>query len=179
VIGAGAVGQFVIQGLRIAGAERIVAVDPSESRRKQSLGLGATAAIRPDELEALTASLPERFDYAYDAVGGPATARTALAAIRNGGIAVLIGMGRAGQALEVDPLEMVVCEKTLVGSIYGSSDPVAMGGRLLSWIADGTLEVSTMIGDTFPLEEVNSAVDVALSGTGGRALLAPDSRSAG
>jgi hypothetical protein len=39
--------------------------------------------------------------------------------------------------------------------------------------------VSTMIGDTFPLEEVNSAVDVALSGTGGRALLAPDSRSAG
>ena len=51
VIGAGGVGQFVVQGARIAGAEAIVVVDPVESRREQALRLGATHAVHPDDLK--------------------------------------------------------------------------------------------------------------------------------
>ena len=45
VVGAGGVGQFVVQGARIAGAEAIVVVDPVEARREQALRLGATHAV--------------------------------------------------------------------------------------------------------------------------------------
>src|SRR3954447_7028473 len=47
VIGAGGVGQFAIQGARIAGAPRIVAIDPSAPRRELALRLGATEALAP------------------------------------------------------------------------------------------------------------------------------------
>ena len=47
VIGAGGVGQFVVQGARIAGAAEILVVDPVEARRAQALALGATRACAP------------------------------------------------------------------------------------------------------------------------------------
>ena len=50
VVGAGGVGQFVVQGARIAGATTIVSVDPLAGRREQALRLGATHAVDPDEL---------------------------------------------------------------------------------------------------------------------------------
>jgi S-(hydroxymethyl)glutathione dehydrogenase/alcohol dehydrogenase len=171
VIGAGAVGQFAIQGLKIAGAEEIVAVDPSPGRREQALALGATNAVAPDELPALVAGRAEGFDHAFDAVGGASTARAALSAIRNGGTVVLVGMGAPGDSLEVDPLEFVTTEKTLVGSIYGSGDPAKMTERLLGYVADGRLELASMIGSKFGLDEVNQAVSVALESSGGRTLI--------
>lgn len=174
VFGAGAVGQFVLQGLRIAGAKQIVAVDPSSARRAQALELGATEAVAPEELAGLTAGAEEGFDTAFDAVGGAATARAAFAAVRNGGTAVLVGMGPPGQSLDIDPLDFVTQEKTLVGSIYGSADPRVMTGRLLEYIADGRLLLEPMIGARYPLSAINEAVADALQGVGGRVLVVFD-----
>jgi S-(hydroxymethyl)glutathione dehydrogenase/alcohol dehydrogenase len=178
VIGAGAVGQFVIQGLTIAGAEEIVAVDPSLGRREQAVALGATNALAPEELPELVGTREEGFDHAFDVVGGASTARAALSAIRNGGVAVLVGMGAPGDRLEVDPLEFVTTEKALVGSIYGSGDPAQMTERLLSYVADGRLELAGMIGSTFGLEEINQAVALALERRGGRTLIQLDGAAA-
>jgi S-(hydroxymethyl)glutathione dehydrogenase/alcohol dehydrogenase len=171
VIGAGAVGQFVVQGLRIAGATEIVAVDPSERRREQARGLGATGAIDPAELPALVDSMDEGFDYSFEAVGSIATVRAAIDAIRNGGLAVLVGMGPPGQTLDLDPLALITQEKTLTGSIYGSGEPKAMTERLLSYLADGRLVLGSMIGERFELGAINDAVDTALRGDSGRALV--------
>ncbi|MBA3427803.1 MAG: alcohol dehydrogenase catalytic domain-containing protein, partial [Actinobacteria bacterium] len=49
VIGAGGVGQFVVQGARIAGAAAVLVVDPVAARREQALRVGATAACAPDD----------------------------------------------------------------------------------------------------------------------------------
>jgi Zn-dependent alcohol dehydrogenase len=97
-----------------------------------------------------------------------------LSAVRNGGVAVLVGMGAPGDTLEVDPLQFVTTEKTLVGSIYGSGDPPKMTERLLGYVADGTLELAGMIGPKFGLDEINQAVEVALKGRGGRTLIELD-----
>ena len=48
MIGCGGVGQAVIQGARIAGAARIIAVDPVALKRDMALKLGATDVDRPD-----------------------------------------------------------------------------------------------------------------------------------
>jgi S-(hydroxymethyl)glutathione dehydrogenase/alcohol dehydrogenase len=171
VIGAGAVGQFIVQGLRIAGATEILAVDPTPRRREQALELGATAAIDPSELPELLTSRAEGYDYAFDAVGGATTVRAAFDALRNGGVGVLVGMGPPGQKLDLDPLDLVTQEKTLTGSIYGSGEPKAMTEHLLAYLTDGRLQLGSMIGERFPLDEINDAVDSALRGEGGRALV--------
>src|SRR5205823_5963599 len=86
VVGAGGVGQFVVQGARIAGAADIVCVDPLEARREQAARLGATRVAAPEELAALMKSeLSDGVDYAFDAVGDPATTETAFHWTRNGG----------------------------------------------------------------------------------------------
>src|SRR4051794_40139640 len=74
VIGAGAVGQFVVQGARLAGAETIVAVEAEPTRREAARRLGAAITFTPDELaDRLGEHLPIGADVAFDAVGEPAT----------------------------------------------------------------------------------------------------------
>ncbi|MCS7006023.1 MAG: alcohol dehydrogenase catalytic domain-containing protein, partial [Gaiellaceae bacterium] len=97
VVGAGGVGQFAVQGARIAGAETIVAIDPLAPRRELALALGATHALAPEEAEAELADiLPEGADVGLDAVGEPATTAMTLALTRSGGRTVLVGLPAAG-----------------------------------------------------------------------------------
>ena len=72
VVGAGGVGQFVVQGARIAGAAEIVCVDPLEERLELVQRLGATQVAQPDGLSALMKEgFADGVDYAFDAVGDP------------------------------------------------------------------------------------------------------------
>ena len=124
VIGAGGVGQFVVQGARLAGAGTIVVVDPVEARRDQALRLGATQACAPDNVrEAMRSLAAEGVDFAFDAVGSPETTALALRWTRGGGTAVVVGLPAAGARLSLDPLDFTNREKTLTGTIYGSDIP--------------------------------------------------------
>jgi S-(hydroxymethyl)glutathione dehydrogenase/alcohol dehydrogenase len=174
VVGAGAVGQFVVQGARIAGADPIVIVDPFEARRVQALGLGATAAVAPQDLEhALGEVAPEGVDYAFDAVGDPATTETALRFARSGGTAVLVGLPAAGARLDLDPAFFVRREKWLTGTMYGSEDPAVALPVLLEHVRDGRLELESLVGPEFALDEIGEAVDASLAGAAGRVLVRP------
>ena len=124
VVGAGGVGQFVVQGARIAGAAQIVCVDPNEERLELTKGLGATHVVTPDDLRSVMQSdFPDGVDYTFDAVGDPATTKTAFRWTRNGGLCVIVGLPAAGARLELDPTEFIRREKRLTGTIYGSEDP--------------------------------------------------------
>nr|MBA2383718.1 zinc-binding dehydrogenase [Actinomycetota bacterium] len=174
VIGAGGVGQFLVQGARIAGAREILAVDPIEGRRAQALALGATRACAPDEVRDAVHDLdPEGVDYAFDAVGAPATTRLALRWTRGGGTAVIVGLPAAGEKLELDPLDFTNREKTLTGTIYGSEDPAVMLPRLLDLVAVGELELGSLVGPSFPLERADDAFRASLGGEPGRVLVTP------
>ena len=168
VLGAGGVGQFVVQGARIAGAGRIVAVDLFPARREAALALGAHEAVAPDDFAETDA-----FDVAFDAVGLAATSETALAATRGGGTAVLVGMPPGGARLDLDPLAFSNFEKTLTGSVYGSETPARALPRLLDLVRSGELELASLVGPTFPLEAVDEAVEASLAGAPGRVLVTP------
>jgi S-(hydroxymethyl)glutathione dehydrogenase/alcohol dehydrogenase len=164
VVGAGGVGQFVVQGARIAGAARIVVVDPLEGRRAQALRLGATAAASPDEVEG-------EFDVAFDAVGGAETFELALRSARGGGTVVAVGMAPAGARLELDPGQLTNEEKVLTGSLYGSEDPAVALPALLDHVRAGRLELASLVGPSFPLEQAEEAVQASLAGSPGRVLV--------
>jgi S-(hydroxymethyl)glutathione dehydrogenase/alcohol dehydrogenase len=174
VVGAGGVGQFVVQGARIAGATTIVAVDPYPARREQALALGATHAVEPEGLRALVRELaPDRLDYAFDAVGHAETTETALRFTRNGGTAVVVGLGPTGTRLDLDTAALVRGEKVLTGTMYGSEDPAVALPVLLEHVRKGQLQLSGLVGPTFPLERVNDAIEASLSGSPGRVLVTP------
>lgn len=174
VVGAGGVGQFVVQGARIAGAEAIVAVDPFEGRRAQALSLGATHAVAPDDLkEALREIAPEGADYALDAVGDPATSATALRFTRSGGTAVIVGLPATGLRLDLDPGEFIRREKFLTGTMYGSEDPAVALPILLEHVRAGRLRLKDLLGPTYSLDDVNEAFAATLAGSPGRVLVTP------
>jgi S-(hydroxymethyl)glutathione dehydrogenase/alcohol dehydrogenase len=170
VIGGGGVGQFVVQGARLADAGDVVVVDPVAERREQARSLGASDAVAPDELDARA---PEGFDAAFDAVGDPATAATALRHTRSGGTCVIVGLPAAGLRLDLDPGEFSRREKWLTGTMYGSEDPAVALPLLLDHVAAGLLELASLVGPVFPLERVDEAVEASLAGSAGRVIVEP------
>ncbi len=174
VIGAGGVGQFAVQGARLAGASTILAVDPSPARRDAALAVGATAAADPSVAVEVIASLTEEgADVAVEAVGSPATVALALACARPAGLAVLVGMPAAGARLDLDPTEFTNREKTMRGSVYGSWEPAEGLDVLLRHLEAGELVLDRLLGERFGLERVDDAVATALAGSGGRVLVEP------
>jgi S-(hydroxymethyl)glutathione dehydrogenase / alcohol dehydrogenase len=174
VIGAGGVGQFVVQALRIAGAVVIAVSDPSAERRAQARAFGATHVVAPEQLPALLEHLGEGFDVAFEAVGHPATVRTAMDATRIGGMTTLVGMAPTGTEVSFDPFTFTAQEKVLVGSMYGSADPAVTAAEVLRDAGSGALELRSMLGPTFDLDHINDGVAAALAGDAGRVTILPN-----
>ena len=168
VVGAGGVGQFVVQGARIAGAREIVCADPLEQRRQRAGELGATRTLHPDELR-----IKGGADYSFDCVGDPETTALALRWTRSAGLCVIVGLPAAGARLDLDPAEFNRREKRLTGTMYGSEDPAVALPVLLDHVRAGMLELGSMLGPTYPLERVNEAIDASLAGAPGRVLVLP------
>ena len=174
VVGAGGVGQFVIRGAHLAGARTIVCVESLEARREQAVRLGASAAVSPEQLEVtMLELLPDGADYAFDAVGAPATTALALRWTRSGGACVVVGLPAAGARLNLDPGEFNRREKWLTGTMYGSEDPAVALPILLGHVRAGRLDLRPLLGPTYPLDQVNEAVEASLGGSPGRVVVTP------
>jgi S-(hydroxymethyl)glutathione dehydrogenase/alcohol dehydrogenase len=159
VIGCGGVGISAIQGARIAGAAEIVAVDNVPAKLEMAKKFGATHGVTPDELEGAKQEITrgEGFDYALECVGHPETIRATYDAIRRGGTAVVVGVGRMEQKIEFTAFELFYAEKTLRGSMYGSANVRVDFDRLLRLWKAGKLDLEGMISRRISLDEVNDA----------------------
>ncbi|HXF98556.1 MAG TPA: zinc-binding dehydrogenase, partial [Gaiellaceae bacterium] len=121
----------------------------------------------------LAEAAPGGVDYAFDAVGEPATAQLALRLARSSGTAVLVGLPPAGARLDLDPAELTRREKRLTGSMYGSQDPAVALPVLLAHARSGALDLAGLVGPELPLERVNEAIELALAGVPGRVIVRP------
>jgi S-(hydroxymethyl)glutathione dehydrogenase/alcohol dehydrogenase len=159
VIGCGGVGIAAIQGARIAGAAEIVAVDKVPAKLEMAKRFGATHGVTPEELAGAKQEITrgEGFDYALECVGHPATIRATYDAVRRGGTAVVVGVGRMDQKLEFSAFELFYAEKNLKGSMYGSANVRVDFDRLLRLWKAGKLDLEGMISRRIKLEQVNEA----------------------
>jgi len=176
VFGCGGVGIATIQGARIAGAAEIVAVDPVEEKREDAKRFGATHAASPEELGMLKNSLTggEGFDYAFEVVGRSQTIRAAFDAARRGGTVVVVGVGRADDIVQFSAFEFFFAEKTLKGTIYGSSDVRTEFHRLIRLWRAGRLDLEGMITRRLDLSQINDAFAAMRRGEGIRQLIKLD-----
>jgi S-(hydroxymethyl)glutathione dehydrogenase / alcohol dehydrogenase len=160
VFGCGGVGISAIQGARVAGAAEIVAVDLVDHKLEDAQRFGATQAVKPDDLDGVKASVTggDGFDYAFEAIGLPATMRAAYDATRRGGTTCVIGVGGMDQMVSFSAFELFYNEKNLVGSYYGSADVRSDFDRMLRLWKTGRLDLQGMISRKLGLEDVNEAI---------------------
>jgi Zn-dependent alcohol dehydrogenase len=174
VIGAGGVGQFCVQGARIAGAETIIVTDPLEARLELARDLGATYTTAPEGLKELMKEIaPDGADRALDVVGNPQATATALRFTRSGGTCVIVGIPATGERLDLDFGEFNRREKFLTGTMYGSEDPAVALPLMLDHARAGRLKLRELLGPSYPLERVNEAFEASLAGSPGRVLVMP------
>lgn len=176
VVGAGGVGQFVIQALRMAGAEVIAVSDPSEQRRRLAVEFGATHAVDPADLGGLVEE-QAGFEAVIEAVGSPPTIEAAIDAARIGGVTALVGMAPTGTRACFDPFVFTAQEKTVVGSMYGSADPAVTAAGVLEASISGEINLTSMLGPSFGLDDINDGIQVALAGDQGRTTILPNGKS--
>ena len=151
----------MIQGARIAGASRIIAVDPVEMKRKTAEQLGATDHVDPNEgdpvaqVQQLTGG--RGVDYAFEVIGLPETTLQAYNMIRKGGTAVMVGMTRADAQVTIPTFDLFFNEKTLKGCKYGSGQVRRDFQRFIDLIETGRLDTGAMVSQTIKLDDVNDA----------------------
>lgn len=173
VVGAGGVGQFVIQALRIAGAAVIAVSDPTRQRRAAAVAFGATHAVAPEDLPGLVEELGG-FEAVIEAVGSPPTIQAAIEATQIGGVTAMVGMAPTGTKACFDPFVFTAQEKSLVGSMYGSADPAVTATGVLAASLAGEMDLATMLGPSFDLDHINDGIQVALAGDQGRTTILPN-----
>jgi S-(hydroxymethyl)glutathione dehydrogenase/alcohol dehydrogenase len=117
--------------------------------------------------------LPNGADYGFDAVGNPETTELALRWTRSGGTCVVVGLPAAGARFDLDPGEFNRREKWLTGTMYGSEDPAVALPILLDHVRAGRLQLRRLLGPTFPLDDVNDAIEASLAGSAGRVVVQP------
>lgn len=170
VVGLGGIGVSVVQGARIAGASRVIGVDPVERRREQAMQFGVTDTVDPGSatMEEVAMSLTDGIgiDYAFECVGRGTLTEQCLRAIRAGGTTVMIGVPKIDDTVTLLSIDHAMREKKLIGCFLGSSNPHFEFGRLLSLYYAGKLDLDAMITARRPLEEINDAVDDLKAGVG-------------
>ena len=165
VIGCGGVGLNVVQGARMAGASRIVAVDVDDDKLALARRLGATDTVdaRGDAVRTtVTALVDGGVDHAFDAIGRPEALGDAFAVTAPGGTAVAVGL-YATDAQVTLPAFPLVGERRLVGTYLGGVDPHVDIPRLAADHLGGRLRLSDLVVER-PFDEVNDALDELRAG---------------
>jgi len=174
VIGCGGVGLNIVQGARLAGARRIVAVDRSPSGLELARILGATDIVLVDDGDptaAVEALVPGGVDHAFDVVGVSATAAQAVAMVRAGRTAYLVGVPAAGATLDLPGLHMLTQAKGLQALLMGSNRFRHDIPMLAELALQGRIDLASLVSTVLPLEQVNDGFDQMRGGGAGRVVV--------
>ena len=173
VFGCGGVGLSVIQGARIAGAERIIAIDTLQPKLEMAKRFGATDSIlfTEDPTKALKKMTGGGPDYAFECVGSGELAAAAYRAIRRGGLAVVVGVAKPSDSTSVRTMTLPFEEKTLTGSYFGSCVPRVDFPRMLSLYMAGRLKLEELITRRYSIDEAPQAFADLQAGKNARGVI--------
>jgi NDMA-dependent alcohol dehydrogenase len=179
VVGCGGVGLNVVQGARLAGAERVIAVDVNPAKLDLAREFGATDTVdagQGNPVSKVMALTGQRgADVSFEVVGLEASIDQAIAMTRRGGQAVLVGLPRMDAMITVPAfLGAVMAAKTITGCWYGSADVRRDVPLLVEHYRNGALKLDELISATITLDEVNDAFEAMKSGDLARSVIRYD-----
>jgi S-(hydroxymethyl)glutathione dehydrogenase/alcohol dehydrogenase len=176
VVGCGGIGLAAINTARIAGAARIVAIDPVPAKRALAEKLGATDTFDPsdpDLRKAVLALTKGGVHHAIEAVGKIVAGELALSLLRRGGTATIVGMMPISEKLSMRATDLLA-EKKLQGSLMGSNRFPVDIPRLVDFYLAGRLDLDSLIAERIPLEEINRALHILRTGEAARSVVVFD-----
>ena len=168
VIGTGGIGLNVIQGARIAGALRIVAVDSNPAKEAVARQFGATHFLA--STEGVREILPTGADHAFECVGHVELIRQAIDLLDRHGQAILLGMPAATAEASFVSRRMFL-DKSILGCRYGSSRPQQDIALYAELYRQGRLLLDELVTETYPVEDFAKAADDADGGRVARGVL--------
>jgi S-(hydroxymethyl)glutathione dehydrogenase/alcohol dehydrogenase len=170
VFGLGGIGLNVIQGARMAGADRIIGVDLNPAKAEMARKFGMTDYVNPGEVgadkvvQAIVDLTGGGADFSFECIGNTATMRQALECCHRGwGESVIIGVAPAGTEIATRPFQLVtgrVWRGTAFGGARGRTDVP----KIVDWYMDGKIQIDPLITHTMPLDKINDAFDLMHEG---------------
>ena len=178
VIGAGGIGQSVIQAARISAAGRIVVIDANPAKEAVARLFGATDFLDGSTVggdgELVQAvkdlGLADGVDHAFECVGHPALIRNAIDLLDWGGQCILLGVPKLGTEASF-VVNALYNDKSIMGCRYGSTRPHHDIPMLVSFYLDGRLQLDEMVSRVYDLADVNQALDDLQAGKLNRGVL--------
>jgi S-(hydroxymethyl)glutathione dehydrogenase/alcohol dehydrogenase len=180
IVGVGGIGANAIQGARLAGAKRIIAIDPIEFKREKAMDFGATHTA-----SSMTEALPLITELTWGTmankvvmtmgVGSGEVLGEALALTAKRGRVVVTNIHPAMEmSASMSLLDLTLMEKQVVGSLFGSGNPRADIPKLLGLYREGQLDLDGLVTNTYALDDVNEGYDAMRAGTNIRGVLVYD-----
>ncbi len=166
VVGCGGIGLATINGAKIAGATRIIAIDTNPAKLKLAADFGATDVIDASACDVVAEA--QRIgaggvDYAFECIGLPATVEQCWRMLRPGGTATIVGAFGPAAKVTIGGADFL-SEKTLKGSMLGSAKPPVDIPSLVELYMTGALKLDELISRRVNLEQINEAFDAMKNG---------------
>ena len=174
IVGCGGVGLAALQGARIVGAGKIIAVDTQPFKFDLARKLGATDcvnAVDGDPVAAVQQLTGGGADFVFECLGSVPTVQQSIAMTGRGGTTVLVGVVPITQMVPISAADLTLQEKHVTGSYMGSNRFRFDMPKYVEFYLDGRLRLDEMISSRIPLSEVNTAFDRMRKGEAARQVI--------
>ncbi|MFB0977623.1 MAG: Zn-dependent alcohol dehydrogenase [Myxococcota bacterium] len=174
IIGCGGVGLSALQGARITGAGKIIAVDAQPWKFDIATKLGATDCVdasKDDPVAAVQALTGGGADFVFECIGLVPTVQQAVAMTGRGGTTVLVGVVPVTEMVPISAADLTLQEKNITGSYMGSNAFRFDMPKYIEFYLDGRLHLDEMISSRIKIEEVNDALDLMRKGEAARQVI--------
>ncbi len=175
VFGCGGVGLSIIQGARLAGAARIIAIDLADNKLEMARQFGATHTVNSAKengvLQCKELTGGEGVDYSFEAVGIPQLMIEANEAARRGGTVTIVGVGKLTESVPFNALMLAMSGKTVKGCYYGDANVREDFPKLLNLYRAGRLNLDDMVTATYSIDDAPQAIEDLLSNKNARGVI--------
>ncbi|MFY0653146.1 MAG: Zn-dependent alcohol dehydrogenase [Cyclobacteriaceae bacterium] len=177
ILGTGGVGLNVIQGARISGASKIIAIDINSKRLEMAKEFGATHTILADKNDQGLMNAAEEVkkmtdgrgaDYAFECTAIPALGAAPLAMVRNAGTAVQVSGIEEEITIDMNLFEW---DKIYINPLYGKCRPQIDFPKLVTLYDKGDLMLDEMITRIYTIEQLQQAFDDMLAGKNAKGVI--------
>jgi S-(hydroxymethyl)glutathione dehydrogenase/alcohol dehydrogenase len=176
VVGCGGIGLNAVQGARLSGAARIIAVDRIPAKLEIAKRFGATDTVNAaagDPVKAVQELTLGGVDYSFEAIGLKTTAEQCFSMLKPGGTATVIGMIPMGTKIELHGFELLM-EKKIQGSNMGSNRFRLDMPYYVNLYLQGRLNLDDLLSQRLALSEINRGFELLEKGEVARSVVLMD-----
>ena len=173
ILGGGTIGLLMLQLAKLAGAARVIVVEPLEHKRAIARDLAADVILDPgneNASEAIHDLTSVGADVVIECVGKPQTMQVAIDVARRGGTVEFFGVCPIGQSIAIEPNSVYFKELTIVGSYV---NPHTFS-RSITVLESGAVRVDKFKIDKFPLDGVHEALAYQREGRTIKSIIQPN-----